>query len=135
MSPMLPFTFTAPSFKDGKYGTLEVRAMRTECPHILITEAFEWCGAYRLTHADTGMTLTYGDTGASRDAFGLFALAAELGKIGDWSRPARDLVADKEFAAAVPRVIKASSIKWLQYENSPEHTEASRAALAPRGNA
>ena len=45
MSPMLPFTFTAPSFKDGKYGTLEVRAMRTECPHILITEAFEWCGA------------------------------------------------------------------------------------------
>ena len=52
-----------------------------------------------------------------------------------YKRQARDLVADKEFAAAVPRVIKASSIKWLQYENSPEHTEASRAALAPRGNA
>lgn len=135
MLAMLPFTFVAPSFKDGKYGTLEVRAMRTECQHILITEAFEWPGAYRLTHADTGMTITHGDTGASRDAFGLFALAAELGKIGDWSRPARELVADKEFSAKIKPTIMAADIEWLQYENTLEHTEASRAALEPRGNA
>jgi len=135
MPSMLPFLFTAPSFKDGKYGTLKVRAMRTECPHIIITEASEWPGAYRLTHADTGMTLTHGDTGASRDAFGLFILAAELGKIGDWARPARDLVADKAFAAKVPMTIKAAKIEWLQYENSPEHTAASIAALAPHGSA
>lgn len=135
MSPMLPFMLTVPSFKNGKYGTIEVRAMRTECPHILVTEASEWWGAYRLTHADTGMTLTNGDTGASRDVFGLFTLAAELGKIGDWSRPAKDLVADMEFSAKVKPTIMAADIEWLQYENTPEHTAASRAAIAPRGNA
>lgn len=135
MLAMLPFTFTVPSFKDGKYGTLEVRAMRTSCPHILITEAFEPPGVYRLTHADTGMTITHGDAGASCDVFGLFMLAAELGKIGDWSRPARELVADKEFSSKVKLTINAADIEWVQYATTAEHTAASKAALQPRGSA
>ncbi len=135
MLTMLPFMVTSPSFKDGKYGTLEIRAMRTECPHILITEAYECPGAYRLTHADTGMTITHGDTGASRDAFGLFILAAELAKIGNWSRPACELVADKEFSAKVKPTIMAAAIDWLEYKNTPEHTAASLAALSPGGKA
>lgn len=135
MSSMIPFKVTVPSYKDGKYGTLEVLAMHTACPQILITEASEWPGAYRLTHVGTGMTITYGDRGASRDAFGLFTLADELGKIGDWSRPASELVADKEFSMKVNPTIMASDIEWLQYEITAEHTAASRAAIAPRGKA
>ena len=133
MSSMLPFKVTVPSYKDGKYGTLEVLAMHTACPHILVTESIAFLGHYRLTHAATGMAIAWAECSATQDAFGLFDLAAEIGAMTDWSRPAAELMKDEALVLGLKRAFMAAPIEWMQTARDEKLEAASRAALLPNG--
>lgn len=129
MPAMLPFEFTIPTFSNGQIGTETTRAMETENSLILITEATEMSGMYRLTHRPTGMAITGSKFAATADVFGLFELAADLGRIGDWGRTGIELHRDKAFSDMVKSLVRLAPIKWQSFEANPDHAAASKAAL------
>ena len=130
---MRPFTLEVRTFEKGQYGTANLRAMHTECPHILVTESIAFPGHYRLTHAATGMAIAWAECSATRDAFGLFDLAAEIGTMTNWSRPAQDLHKDEALTHALKRAFMAAPIEWMTSARDKRLEAASTAALLPNG--
>jgi hypothetical protein len=132
---MTPFTFECPGFAAGDgYGKFNVRAIRTSATGILLTEAKEIEGVYRLTHEASGMAITTGAYASSHDAFGLLTLADVLGKAGDWTRDAAAIAADEDFGAVIKPLVMNADIEWTSFGTTPEHRAASIAALSPGSN-
>jgi hypothetical protein len=129
-----PFKFVVPGFADSAYNENEVWAIQTSTPGILLTSATEIQGNYRLTHAPSGMAITTGDCGTSSDAFGMLTLAEALGKLGDWTRHGRDVVADPMVRSRLHEMIRSADIEWDGLNSRDEHFAASKAALRAGNN-
>lgn len=117
---MLPFIYKVPTF-NGEYGHVEVKAIRTATPGILITGARP--DLYRLTHEASGMAITRGVCAMTSDLFGLLTLAADLAAVGDWTQNAASI--EENIGAKAGRLIMSASIEWQGLAVSPEHDAAS----------
>ena len=126
-----PFDIELPAWnKRQGHFTQKSRAMLTATPGILLTEAVEDEGRYRLTHASSKFSILAGEYAATHDVFGLFILAEALAAAGDWERSPGEIAADKGLSAAVLALVKAANIEWSGMRKSPGLNKASAAALA-----
>jgi len=105
-----------------------ILAMETDTPGILLTEADSNKGCYRLTHRQSGMCITGGKLGATRDVFGLLETAKALGKVTNWRRHAKN-ICTKKIGAATREVLKAATFEWEEMKESAAVRQASRRAI------
>lgn len=126
---MIPFKFTIPTFTQAAgRASYEVNAVATSVDGILLTEAREQAGEYRLTHRPSGLSITNGDMAMTADVLGLLKLAATLGTLGDWTRSATEIDADQGFKAAIHAAVAVAAINWRGVTRDPLHEAASMAA-------
>lgn len=125
-----PFMYTIPCADpdNGEPYTETVRAVETDTPGILITEAdgadrADGSPHYRLTHRASGMLLTHGTFSMTRDVFGLLTLARDLGTVTDWAQPATTFTID--VGAAAYALIETAPILWVAVASRDAVTRAS----------
>ena len=102
----------------------DVRAMETDTPGILLTEADFTAGHYRLTHRQSGMLITSGKFGMTTDVFGLLAVAKALGKVANWRRHAKNVCTAK-LGADVRKVLSQAEFEWVETTTSEAVNKAS----------
>ena len=126
-----PFDIELPAWTAAKgYYMMKSRAMHTATPGLLLTEAPEAEGYYKLTHAASKYSILSAEYAATHDAFGLFVLAEALAAAGDWSRGTAEIAADMELASAATAIVKASPIEWAEARPSKGLNQASAAVIA-----
>ena len=129
------FKYTVPGFcKDEGRCVVDVWAMKTDTPGVLLTEADPNLGAYRLTHECSGIAITSRRCSATRDVFGLLQFAKDVAECGDWTRSAFAISNDTALAAKINRAFDGSALDWIPANPSPEHAAASRNAIASGSN-
>jgi len=124
------FTYHVRCFDRSSNATYhaDVRAMETDTPGILLTEADSDHDHYRLTHRQSGMLITGGKFAMTRDVFGLLEAARALGKVTNWRRHAKN-VCTAQVGFDTRAVLSKSGIEWVEVKTSPEHKAASLRAI------
>ena len=106
----------------------DVKAMATDTPGIILTEADAVAGHYRLTHRHSGMLITGGKFGMTTDVFGLLMVAKALGKVANWRRHAKS-ICSVSIGVDTRKVLGEAEIDWIESTPSDAVRRASLQAL------